>query len=371
LPFGGLPAAQLVDFSSHEIILIASGARRPRRAAGAIQSVKIYFYRSDKFVRAVHADYRRHRLRPYLRYLAALERYLRRFATADAHEADYFFVPINLISFQFWGKKKRFQDPYPYIASLQYLGRKPHLLFAAGDFGQRRRSAYETEVPWRPYPEVYPWLDERFVLLAFESTADLAPQDIALFPYVLEPESLIDRLRWAMARRWIGQRDLLYSFAGVTQYAELPPQHIRGGRLKSIEGVTLDSFVGTLEDARNRYGPLRGSDAGMLRRSVFTLCPAGFGRWSFRFVQAAMFGSIPVLLSDGYVKPMARYIDWDRCCLTLPESDVAKVPALLRAMPRDEISRYQNKLRNTAAKLTARAMHDMLAKELSGRLVST
>jgi hypothetical protein len=332
--------------------------------------VKIYFYKSDSFIRTVHADYRRHRLRPYLRYLAGLQRYLGRFATSDPDEADYFFVPMNLISFQFWGKKKRFWDPYPFIASLPYLGRKPHLLYAAGDFGQRRRSPYETEVPWRPYPEVYPWLDERFVLLAFESTADLAAQDIALFPYVLEPESLIERARWTIARRWNGHRDLLYSFAGVTQYDALRPEHIRGGRLKAIEGVNRDSFIGTLEDARARYGPLRGSDVGMLRRSVFTLCPAGFGRWSFRFVQAAMFGSIPVLLSDGYIKPMAKYIEWDRCCLTLPESEVAKVPALLRAMPRDEIARYQNALRTIAANLTGQAMHDMLARELIDRLSS-
>lgn len=330
--------------------------------------MKIYFYNPDDLVRSVHADYRRHRLRPYMRYLAELERYLRRFATADADEADYFFVPMNLISFQFWGKNKRFRDPYPYIESLQYLGRKPHLLFAAGDFGQRRRTPYETEVAWRPYPEVYPWLDERFVLLAFESTVELAAQDIALFPYVLEPESFASRVRQAVIRGRFRNRDLLYSFAGVTRYSELKPDHIRGGRLQAIEGATQDSFVGSLKAARARYGFLGGSDLAMLRRSIFTLCPAGFGRWSFRFIQAAALDSIPVLLSDGYVKPMAKYIDWDRCCLTVPEADVGKVPGLLRSLRRDEIQRYQSALREIARKLSGVAMHEMLAAELRDRL---
>jgi len=67
---------------------------------------------------------------------------------------------------------------------------------------------------------------------------------------------------------------------------------------------------------------------------------------------------------------MAKYVDWDRCCLTVPEADVGKVPALLRAIPRDEIARYQNELRATAAKLTGKAMHGVLVKDLSDRLLS-
>lgn len=335
-----------------------------------IIAVKIFFYQADKLLRAVHADYRRHRLRPYLRYLAELQRYLIRFGTTDPARADYFFVPMSLISFQFWGKKNRFHDPYPYIASLPYLGQKPHLLFAAGDFGQRRRAAYETDVPWRPYPEVYPWLDDRFLLLAFESTADLAAQDIALFPYVLGANSLIGGLHSATAKRLVRHRDLLFSFAGVTRYSELREDHIRGGRLAAIEGVTSDSFVGSQEAARVRYGRLGGSDVGMLRRSVFTLCPAGFGRWSFRFIQAATLGSIPVLLSDGYIKPMAKYIDWNRICLTFPEAEVERVPELLRALSHEEIQRYQSALLTIAPKLTGSGMHDMLAEDLRDRLTA-
>ena len=333
--------------------------------------MKIFFYAPDTLLRTVHSDrrrLRRHRLQPYLQYLAELERYLRRFATTDPDEADYFFVPISLVSFQFPGRKQSFADPWPYIGSLPYLGRKPHLIFAGGDFGQRRRGPFETDVAWRPYPEIYPWLDERFVLLAFESTRDLAPQDIALCPYVLRPKSLGAKFRAALARRWPAERDLLYSFAGAVRYKELRPDHIRGGRFDALAIDSEDAFVGTATAARERFGLLGGSDLSMLRRSVFTLCPAGFGRWTFRFIQAPVFGSIPVLLADGYVKPLARHIDWDRFCITLPETDVERVPAILRSISDAEIARLQRAVDTWAPSLTGSAMFEMLAKELESRL---
>ena len=333
--------------------------------------MKIFFYPPDAYLRTIHRDrrrLRRHRLYPYLQYLAELERFLRRFETPDPDAADYFFVPINLVSFQFPGRKQSFADPWPYIGALPYLGRKPHLLFAGGDFGQRRRGPFETEVHWRPYPEIYPWLDERFVLLAFESTGDLAPQDIAIFPYVLRPKSVSGRFRAALAQRWPAKRDLLYSFAGAMRYKELKPDHIRGGRFDALAIDTEDAFVGTAGAARARFGRFGGTDLSMLRRSVFTLCPAGFGRWSFRFIQAPVFGSIPVLLADGYEKPLSRHIDWDRFCITLPEADLEKVPAILRSISDAEIARLQRAVAVAAPQLSGAAMFGMLTGELESRL---
>jgi hypothetical protein len=333
--------------------------------------LKIYFYAPDGLLRTIHGDrrrLRRHRLVPYRQYLAEIERFLRQFETRDPDEADYFFVPINLIFFQFPGRGQGFADPWTYIGGLPHLGRKPHLIFAAGDFGQRRRAAYETDVAWRPYPEIYPWLDERFVLLAFESTADLAPQDIALFPYVLPPKTPDGKFRAWLAQRWPARRDLLYSFAGAMRYEALRPGQIRGGRFDALAIAADDAFVGTAGAARVRFGRFGGTDLSMLRRSVFTLCPAGFGRWTFRFIQAPVFGSIPVLLADGYVPPLAKHVAWDRFCLTLQESDLERVPAILRSISDAEIARLQQAVATHAPQLSGPAMFEMLATELSSRL---
>ena len=37
------------------------------------------------------------------------------------------------------------------------------------------------------------------------------------------------------------------------------------------------------------------------RNSVFTLAPAGYGRWTYRFFQTIQWSSIPVLISDDVI----------------------------------------------------------------------
>lgn len=41
----------------------------------------------------------------------------------------------------------------------------------------------------------------------------------------------------------------------------------------------------------------------LLARSVFTLCPRGYGANSFRIAEALQFGSIPVYISDKFIEP--------------------------------------------------------------------
>jgi len=274
-------------------------------------------------------------------YLRSLERHMARHVCSDPADADFFFVPLNLITFQFANvvadDGSELPDPYDIIGRLPHLDRGRHLLVSTGDFGQRRRSPYEFAGPGRAYPELYTWLDQRFHLLAFESTADLWPGDLGLLPWVHQP---LER-RWH--RRWAQPRDLRFSFAGAVSYPQLPPEHIRGGRLRAIAGAGDDHFVGTSDEARNRYG-WGGSDRNILRRSVFAICPAGFGRWTFRLAQAVYYGAIPVVVSDGYVKPHQRYIAWGEFSLTVPEAELETIPERLRSMPETEVASLQRGL---------------------------
>jgi hypothetical protein len=69
--------------------------------------------------------------------------------------------------------------------------------------------------------------------------------------------------------------------------------------------------------------------ADLLRRSKFVLCPRGFGTSSFRLFETMQAGRVPVIISDAYVKPAG--IDWDSCSLTIPESRLDDIPAIIQS----------------------------------------
>ena len=321
--------------------------------------MRIFVYPRDPAVEALEGqvDLAAHR-----GYLRSLSRSLAAYACEDPAEADFFFVPLNLISFQFANVVAKpaaaLPDPYDVIGRLAHLDRGRHLLLSTGDFGQRRRSPYEFAGPGRAYPQLYPWLDERFQLLAFESTADLWPGDIALLPWVQRP-----REEW-WRRRWSRARDLRFSFAGALAYPQLPSDHIRGGRLASIAGAGDDHFVGSAEEARQRFG-WAGSDRNILRRSVFAICPAGFGRWTFRLAQAVYYGAIPVVVSDGYVKPHADQLDWDRFSLTIPEAELESIPDRLRGLSPSVIEELQRGVDEHRQQMVERGALALALAELS------
>jgi hypothetical protein len=318
-------------------------------------SLKFFIYPYHSITRKLL----RRGLWPHGQYLRRLIRLFSETAVSTPSDADYCVVPINLIHFQF---SKEHSDPGDLLRALPYLDRKRHILLSTGDFGQRSRSAYEYNGPDRAYPQQYDWLDETFLLLAFESTATLAPWDVPILPYVLPPtrwKSCVSRLRPPLRVR----RDLRFSFSGVMSYPQLPPNHIRGGRLERLRGQSVDSFVGEATEARRLYGRL-GGDEEMMRRSVFTLCPAGFGRWTFRFVQSLTFGSIPVLLSDNYVLPFASEIPWDDIVVRIPENQLEQVPKLLRNISAQEIRKRQDAMYENRHLFSERGVFDLILRKL-------
>ena len=330
--------------------------------------MKIFIYEPDDLVRYVHERIKK--LSAHRKYLYHLLKFFQKFETNNPDEADFFFIPINLIFFQFCNvyklrKNQHYPDPYDYIKNLPYLSKKKHLILATGDYGQRSRSPYELNYRKRPYPELYEWLDDRFILLAFESTSYLWSQDIALLPYVLNSNGLYHKfLLKLMGKSAIDNRDLLYSFSGAMKYRQLPSTHIRGGRLFEIAGAETDHFINDSSKAKKMYGPIRGSDVGMLKRSVFTLCPAGFGRWTFRFAQALTYGSIPVLIADGYIKPFSKFIEWDNFVVTIPESDLGSIDSILRNMSKDKIRYFQKNIRDNWHLFQETSVHELIIQEL-------
>ncbi len=60
-----------------------------------------------------------------------------------------------------------------------------------------------------------------------------------------------------------------------------------------------------------------------------TLCPAGYGRWTFRLIEAIQNESIPLLLSDGYVLPFSDQINWNDYIYKINEADVYAIEEIV------------------------------------------
>jgi hypothetical protein len=213
----------------------------------------------------------------------------------------------------------------------------------------------------RAYPRIYPWLDKNYVLLAFESADELSDQDIGILPYVLGPG----------CDGASSERDLLYSFCGTLTHPHLPLGHIRGKwRFERLKGRKQDSFVGNEPDAIRLYGKERGNFRAVMRRSVFTLCPAGYGRWTYRLAEALMCNSIPVLMSDGYIKPFEPFIPWKDMVIDYPEKDFRKVGDFIRQIDKKTIARYQSNIQKYSHLCTEEYLNGFMLAELSKRVMA-
>jgi glycosyltransferase involved in cell wall biosynthesis len=84
------------------------------------------------------------------------------------------------------------------------------------------------------------------------------------------------------------------------------------------------------------------SYADSLHRAKFIVCPRGFGSSSVRLFEAMRVGRCPVILSDDWLAP--PLIDWDACAIRIPQSDLTRLPAILREREGDA-SRLGSKAR--------------------------
>ena len=66
-----------------------------------------------------------------------------------------------------------------------------------------------------------------------------------------------------------------------------------------------------------------------MKSSILTLCPAGYGRWTFRLIEAIQNESIPILLSDGYVLPFSDQINWNEYIYKINEKDMHEIEEIV------------------------------------------
>jgi hypothetical protein len=271
------------------------------------------------------------RLYPHLQYLVDFYNFFKKHETKNPEDANFFFVPIFMAGLQFANV-----DPELLINHCAYLHKGNHILVSTGDVGQREQSKYEMTHetnPLRAYDKKYKWMNDRFVLIVLESLATLHRQDIAIPPYQIQP-----------VKQQNVERDILLSFMGGMKHLHLPQEHIRGGRLlefkKRFESDKI--IIGSTDEVAQKLGKITYHD--LMARSVFTLCPAGYGRWSFRFIEALLNGSIPILVSDEYVLPFGDKIDWSKYCYVVEEHHLFGLTDFIHRLSIDEIAEKQKNI---------------------------
>jgi hypothetical protein len=67
-------------------------------------------------------------------------------------------------------------------------------------------------------------------------------------------------------------------------------------------------------------------------RSVFALCPRGYGKTSFRLYEAMQLGCVPVYIYDEPWLPYADAIDWNEICVLVHVSEASQLHDILAAI---------------------------------------
>ena len=73
----------------------------------------------------------------------------------------------------------------------------------------------------------------------------------------------------------------------------------------------------------------------VLARSIFGLCPRGYGQTSFRIMECLQYGAIPVYVSDGFILP--HNVDFNTYGVVINSDQVFNIPKILSKFTKEEI----------------------------------
>ena len=123
-------------------------------------------------------------------------------------------------------------------------------------------------------------------------------------------------------------KDLLFSFLGSTE------THWTRKRL-------VEQYP-SCRDSKQQWGLAKGLDKDFHRnymeligRSQFSLCPRGTGISSVRLFESMAMDSFPVIIADGYKRPLDSHIEWNRISVTLRESNLHNISSILEVAQLD------------------------------------
>jgi hypothetical protein len=212
--------------------------------------------------------------------------------------------------------------------------------YVRGEFDEARYEAYVQRIAADPRRFCVVCMHPQFRLcqcLKHCARTFVADANLSTWERSLNPRTIsMPALPLTTGRGRQGRRDVLASFRGVLSHpvrqALLALHDPSNGIV--CEAVESANHVGRIDAVAQTVD---GRYVELMERSVFALVPRGDALYSYRLTEAISFGCIPVVLSDGWVLPFDRTIDWSKVAVTLPEALAVHVPAVLRAFDRGRI----------------------------------
>ena len=103
----------------------------------------------------------------------------------------------------------------------------------------------------------------------------------------------------------------------------------------------------------------------LLQRSVFALCPRGFGNTSFRLWESLQAGAIPVYIGDVFSLPSGFPVD--ELCILCQPNEMQNLEERLRAISAERIAEYQQAIRQNRSKwCTVDGMISYICNRIAG-----
>ncbi len=95
----------------------------------------------------------------------------------------------------------------------------------------------------------------------------------------------------------------------------------------SIKNTSKHDYFNMEPDNQNRLLQQKREYSDVLGRSMYSICPRGFGTSSIRLFESILAGCVPVIISDNYVP--TYNVDWDKCALFIKESQISQTVGLI------------------------------------------
>lgn len=171
----------------------------------------------------------------------------------------------------------------------------------------------------------------------------LADGSLAAFERSLNPRTIsFPSLPMVAARPAEGPRPILASFQGVDSHPlRRRLAELHNGRDMVVRLIEPGRHSGRIDAEAGR------TDAdyeGLIDASTFSFVPRGDSLFSYRLLEVMARGSIPVILSDGWVLPFDRTLDWPAFSVSVHAEAIGILPQILRLFSPADIARMQARL---------------------------
>lgn len=120
------------------------------------------------------------------------------------------------------------------------------------------------------------------------------------------------------------ERDMLCSFIGSIKNCPMRRKikSLFDMKFLVIESVGYKTFVDVME------------------RSIFSLCPRGYGATSFRICEALQHGSVPVYIYDTPWIPWKDEFNFEDIGILIPEREIPNILNIIKSKTKEDIERY-------------------------------